>query len=124
MIVRLFGSRRGLYAFLAILTAGVAGFVGVAWWAGILLPAVSLTLLSWRREWEDVVGKASDIDVEWRELGALAFAHGLYAKGLSLFARGHSVWLVIGAKAALDGGVCALSFVAGIATAWLWGIGR
>lgn len=123
-LVRWFGSLRGFYQFLAILVAGVAGAIGVAWWAGIFLPAVSLTLLSWRHEWEAVVGKASSLDADWRELAELAWAGGHYGKAVELFARGHSVWLVTGAKAALDGGVCALSFVAGIATAWLWGIGR
>jgi hypothetical protein len=78
LFVRLFGSWNGFFEYLTIMAACISGLVGLAWWQGIFLPALLLTVLSWPR-WAALVAKAAKVDADWRELAVLAFRHGLEA---------------------------------------------
>jgi hypothetical protein len=122
LFVRLFGSWTGFLEYLAIISACFSGLVGLAWWQGIFLPALLLTLLSWPR-WAALVGKAARIDADWRELGGLAFRHGLDRWAARYFARAYMLPLVLGVKFGSDALHCAGAYVFGILSGWFWGLG-
>ena len=78
--VRPFKGWTEFFEFLVFLSACVAG-VANASWLWVLVGALLLLLLGWRR-WEALFVKAGDVDAEWRELGTLARRHNVGWWGL------------------------------------------
>jgi hypothetical protein len=91
----LFPKRGEFFEFAAIFSACIAGFASVPAWAGVIGPAMALSLLGWAR-WRDVVARASEVDADWRELAERLRPYDpIYA--LKYFARGHATLVVVAA---------------------------
>ena len=66
---------------LAILLAGLYGFLNWPWWVGIIVPSLMLLVLGWPH-WRKLAAQAWEMDAQWRELG--------------MYSRGHNLALVVG----------------------------
>jgi hypothetical protein len=106
--------------YLMILGACVAGMMSASvFWIVIVAGALSLTS---SYNWGGLIGKASRIDGEYRELGRWLWPYDPL-KALSLYARGFYLMpLVIGAHMLNNLFFSALAYVFGMANAWVWGI--
>jgi hypothetical protein len=118
-IERWFGSQNNFHQHLALIAACLSGLAGIKWWVGILLPAITLTLLSWHGGWQHAAGRASLLDRERREIGSLAYALGRYGLAAKHYFRSYRLWQVHALKMRHDGGICAGCFAAGYVCRWL-----
>jgi hypothetical protein len=103
--------------FLAISIAGVFG----ASWVWVVIGAMTLFLLGFSR-WRDTIAKAGSLDVDYRELGRLAFAARLFGIGFDRYARSHNLPLVLAAKFGVDTLFLTGAFLLARVAAWLWGL--
>lgn len=116
----LFPDRGDFKVFLAIMAACICGLLGVTWWAGIFLPGILLTLLSWSH-WHDLAAKAAKVDEGRRERGALERRLGV-SSGFQHFVRAHLLLMVLTLKFSQDWLFAAAAYGFGMAARWAWGV--
>jgi hypothetical protein len=114
---RLFASWTEIGEFAVFVSVCVAGIANASWlW--VVIGGLVLLLLGWGR-YRELFAKAGRIDADWRELGSLvrAFKAG---SGLELYARAHTLLLVLGAKVGFDCLFLCGGFLFGHVIRWLW----
>lgn len=107
----------------ALIAVGLAGLAHAPPLLSVVGSALVLSFVSWpRARWRNVMDKARQVDAEWLDLARLAWAAGLHSHGLLYWLRGRFAALVMAAHMANNLLHCALAYVAGMVSGWLWGV--
>lgn len=83
---------------------------------------VALMLLGASRQWRALYRRAAELDMQWRELAAVAWVQGKHALAIGLWLRGQWRTWVIATHISYNAAFCALAYGLGRAIAWLWGL--
>ena len=75
-------------AFLPILVAALCGYFHAPLWSAVMA-AITLSVLTWGADrWTELVGKARELDAQWREIAVLAWDRGLPLRAAWYYLRG------------------------------------